>query len=245
LFALIGLQELFLANFDQALEDMVPEDLLSEPADDGVTGVCVDVLDAGLGSSRAASRTSSTLERGLEGQETDLDRLGLMEVTEGPSALEVAAVENLTLRDGVDAYPAPEGIAEDDLARVGSASHDPAPEGVAGDNPAQVGSASHDLAPEGVRAGSPSCTSMDVHVGSPSRSGCMVVAQVSGQGVTLEANVPTDKVLSSVDGTELIPTGSLQAALGGDLVPGHQLISHDLGVSSFFSNLQVLCHIRV
>jgi hypothetical protein len=245
LFALIGLQELFLANFDQALEDMVPEDLLSEPADDGVTGVCVDVLDAGLGSSRAASRTSSTLERGLEGQETDLDRLGLMEVTEGPSALEVAAVENLTLRDGVDAYPAPEGIAGDDLARVGSASHDPAPEGVAGDNPAQVGSASHDLAPEGVRAGSPSCTSMDVHVGSPSRSGCMVVAQVSGQGVTLEANVPTDKVLSSVDGTELIPAGSLQAALGGDLVPGHQLISHDLGVSSFFSNLQVLCHIRV
>jgi hypothetical protein len=34
--ALIGLQELSLANFDQTLEDMVPEDLLSEPADDGV-----------------------------------------------------------------------------------------------------------------------------------------------------------------------------------------------------------------
>jgi hypothetical protein len=32
----IGLQELSLANFDQTLEDMVPEDLLSEPADDGV-----------------------------------------------------------------------------------------------------------------------------------------------------------------------------------------------------------------
>jgi hypothetical protein len=31
--ALIGLQELSLANFDQTLEDMVPEDLLSEPAD--------------------------------------------------------------------------------------------------------------------------------------------------------------------------------------------------------------------
>jgi uncharacterized protein YjbI with pentapeptide repeats len=30
--ALIGLQELSLANFDQTLEDMVPEDLLSEPA---------------------------------------------------------------------------------------------------------------------------------------------------------------------------------------------------------------------
>jgi hypothetical protein len=38
--ALIGLQELSLANFDQTLEDMVPEDLLSEPADDGVMEVC-------------------------------------------------------------------------------------------------------------------------------------------------------------------------------------------------------------
>jgi hypothetical protein len=81
---LIGLQELSLTNFDQTLEDMVPEDLLSEPADDGVTEVCADVLDAGLGSSRAASRASSTLERGLEGQETDLDRLGLMEVMRAP-----------------------------------------------------------------------------------------------------------------------------------------------------------------
>ena len=65
--ALIGLQELSLANFDQTLEDMVPEDLLSEPADDGATEVCADVLDVGLGSSRAASRASSTLERDLEG----------------------------------------------------------------------------------------------------------------------------------------------------------------------------------
>jgi hypothetical protein len=61
--ALVGLQELSLANFDQTLEDMVPEDLLLEPADDDVMEVCADVLDAGLRSSRA----SSTLERGLEG----------------------------------------------------------------------------------------------------------------------------------------------------------------------------------
>jgi hypothetical protein len=65
--ALIGLQELSLANFDQTLEDMVPEDLLSEPADGDAMDVCADVFDAGLGSSRAASRASSTLERGLEG----------------------------------------------------------------------------------------------------------------------------------------------------------------------------------
>jgi hypothetical protein len=234
--ALIGLQELSLANFDQTLEDMVPEDLLSEPADDGVMEVCADVLDAGLRSSRA----SSTLERGLEGQETDLDHLGPMEVTEGPSALEAATAENLVLRDGVDTCPAPEDVAGDDSARVGSASHCPAPEGTAGDDPAQVGSANYDPAPEGVRAGSPSCTSMDVHAGSSLHSGCMVVAQALDQGVALEGSVPADQVLGSVDGTELVPAGSLQAASGGDLTPDHQLISHDLGVPSFFSNLQVL-----
>jgi hypothetical protein len=234
--ALIGLQELSLANFDQTLEDMVPEDLLSEPADDGVMEVCADVLDTGLRSSCA----SSTLERGLEGQETDLDHPGPMEVTEGPSALEAATADNLVLKDGVDTCPAPKDVAGDDSARVGSTSHCTAPGGTAGDDPARVGSANYDPAPEGVRAGSPSCTSMDVHAGSPPHSGCMVVAQALGQGVALEGSVPADQVLGSVDGTELVPAGSLQAASGGDLTPDHQLISHDLGVPSFFSNLQVL-----
>jgi hypothetical protein len=238
--ALIGLQELSLANFDQTLEDMVPEDLLSEPTDGDAMDVCADVFDVGLGSSRAASRASSTLERSLEGQETDLDRLAPMEVTEGPSALEVATAENLALKDGVDTYPAPEGVAGDDSAQVGSVNRGPAPEGIAGDDPAQVGSANYDPAPEGVRAGSPSCTSMDVHAGSPPHSGCMVVAQAFGQGVALEASVPDDQILGSADDTELVPAGSLQAAPDGDPTPNHQLISHDLGVSSFFSNLQVL-----
>jgi hypothetical protein len=178
--------------------------------------VCADGLDAGLRSSRA----SSTLERGLEGQETDLDHLGLMEVTEGPSALEAATAENLVPKDGVNTCPAPEDVAGDDSARVGSASHCPAPEGTAGDDPAQVGSANRDPAPEGVRAGSPSCTSMDVHAGSPPHSGCMVVVQALDQGVALECSIPADQVLGSVDGTELVPAGSLQAALGGDLTPG-------------------------
>jgi len=73
---------------------------------------------------------------------------------------------------------------------------------------------------------------MDVHAGSSPRSGCMVVAQALGQGVALEARVPADQVLGSVDGTELVPAGSLQAASGGDLMPGRQLVSHDLGVPS-------------
>jgi hypothetical protein len=128
--ALIGLQELSVANFDQTLEDMVPEDLLSELADGDAMDVCADVLDTGLGSSRAASRASSTLERGLEGQEADLDCPTPMEVIEGPLALEVAAVENSALKDGVGTHPATEGVAGDDSARMGSASCNPAPEGV-------------------------------------------------------------------------------------------------------------------
>jgi hypothetical protein len=67
--ALVGLQELSTANFDQALEDMVPEDLLSEPTDGGMMDVCIDILDVGLELSRAASRASSTLECGLQSQE--------------------------------------------------------------------------------------------------------------------------------------------------------------------------------
>jgi hypothetical protein len=210
---LIGLQELSLTNFDQTLEDMVPEDLLSEPADGIAMDVCADVPDAGLGSSRAASRASSTLERGLEGQEAGLDCTAPTEVTEGPSALEVAVAENLALKDGAGAYPAPEGVAGDDPARMGSASCDPAP--------------------EGVRVGSPSHTSMDVHVGSsPPHSGCMAIAQALGQGVALEASAPDDRVLASADDTDLVPTDALRVVPVGDPSSSHQLTSHDLGVPS-------------
>jgi hypothetical protein len=48
LFALVGLQELSIANFDQALKDTVPEDLLSKPTDGGMMDVCTDIPDVGL-----------------------------------------------------------------------------------------------------------------------------------------------------------------------------------------------------
>jgi hypothetical protein len=124
---------------------------------------------------------------------------------------------------------------------VKSVSHCPAPEGVAGDDPAQVGSANFDPAPEGVRARSPSCTSMDVHAGSPPHSDGMVVAQTPDQGVALEGSIPTGLALGSAECTELVPAGLLQAASGGGLAPYYQLISPDLGIPSLFSNFQVLC----
>jgi hypothetical protein len=216
--ALVGLQELSLANFDQTLEDMVPEDLLSEPADGGMMDVCADVPDAGLELSRVVSCASSTLERGLKGQEAGLDCSAPIEVVEGPLALEVAVTEGSALKDGASAYPAPEGVVGDDPARMGSASYDPAP--------------------EGVRVSSPSHTSMDVHVGSsPPHSGCMATGQALGQGVALEAGAPDDIVLISADDTNLVPTDALRVVPVGDPSSSHQLTSHDLGVPSFFSNL--------
>jgi hypothetical protein len=107
--ALVGLQELSLENFDQTLEDMVPEDLLSKPTDGGMMEVCADVPDVGLELSRAASRASSTLERGLKSREADLDCSVPMEVVENPLALEVAATENSVSKDGANVLPSPRG----------------------------------------------------------------------------------------------------------------------------------------
>jgi hypothetical protein len=219
--ALVGLQELSLANFDQTLEDMVPEDLLSEPTDGGMMDVCTDMPDVRLELSRAASRASSTLERGLKSQEAGLDCSVPMEVAKNPSALEVAAAENPVPKDGASVYPAPEGVAGNDPARVGSASYDPAP--------------------EGVREGSPSHTSMDVHVGSsPPHSDCMAAVRASGQKVALEAGVPDARVLILAGDAELVPNDALQIASVGNPSSSHQLISHDLGLPSFFSNLQAI-----
>jgi hypothetical protein len=170
--ALVGLQELSIANFDQALEDVVPKDLLTEPTDCDRMDVCSDIPDVGLEVSWAASRALSTLEDGLRSQEVGQGCSIPMEVTESPSALEVAVAENPVLKDGASGCLALEGVAGNDPARVGSASCNPAPEGVAGDDLALMGSAGYNPAPEGVRAGSPSHTSMDVHVGSsPPHSG--------------------------------------------------------------------------
>jgi hypothetical protein len=94
--------------------------------------------------------------------------------------------------------------------------------------------------------GSPSHTSMDVHVGSsPPHSGCMAIAQAFGQGVALEASAPDDRVLASADDTELVPADSLRVVPVGDPSLSHQLTSHDLGVPSFFSNLQVFWFLLV
>jgi hypothetical protein len=230
--ALVGLQELSIANFDQALEDVVPEDMLSEPVDGDMMDVCSDIPDVGLEVSRAVSRALSTLEGGLRSQEIGEGCSIPMEVTESPSALEVVVAENSILKDGASGCPAPEGVAGNDVARVGSANCDPAPEGVAGGNPAPMGSTGCNPALEGVWAGSSSHTSMDVHVGSsPPHSEGVLAVHASSKGVALEVGALDAGVLMPVSGVELIP---------GDVPSSsHHLASRDLGFPSFFSNLQV------
>jgi hypothetical protein len=187
------------------------------------------------------SRASSTLECGLQSQEAGLGCSIPIEVIENPSALEVAAAENLVPKDGANSYPAPEGVAGNDPAWVGSTSYNPAPEGAAGGDPAPMGNASCDPAPEGVRAGSPSHTSMDVHVGSsPPHSDCMAAARASNHEVALETDAPDTRVLIHAGDVELIPNDALQIASVEIPSSSHQLASHDLGLPSFFSNLQVI-----
>jgi hypothetical protein len=142
---------LSILDFDQALEEVVPEDMLSEPTADDMMAVCSEIPDVGLEVSRAMSRASSTLEGSLQCQDVGPSCPTPMEVTREPSALEVAAVENLAPEGGAGSYPAPEGVD--------------------GSDPALVGRASCNPALEGVHVSSPSHTSLDVHVGSsPPRS---------------------------------------------------------------------------
>jgi hypothetical protein len=100
---------LSVAYFDQALEDVVPKDMLSEPAVGDMMDVCSEILDVGLEVSREVSRASSTLEGSLRCQEVGQDCL---------TPMEVAVAENLALEGGAGSYPAPEGVAGNDPALV-------------------------------------------------------------------------------------------------------------------------------
>jgi hypothetical protein len=139
--------------------------------------------------------------------------------------------------------PAPEGVAGGDPALVGSASCNPAPEGVAGNDPALVGGASYNPAPEGVQVSSPSHTSMDVHVRpSPPRSDGVIgmhASLTSSERVILEVDEPDARILISASGAESTPDDALQIVPVDLPSSSYNATSHDLGLPSFFSNLQV------
>jgi hypothetical protein len=109
---------LSISDFDQALEEIIPEDLLSEPPEANNPTICSEVPDDGLlphdsagqEITRVVSRTSSTLEGGLPREDADPSHLTPMDVDEGSSVLEVAAVEDLAPKGGDGSDPAPEGV---------------------------------------------------------------------------------------------------------------------------------------
>jgi hypothetical protein len=110
-------------------------------------------------------------------------------------------------------------------------------------DPALVGSARCNPALEGVQVSSRSHTSMDVHVGSsPPRSDgviAMHASLTSGEGVALEVSEPDARILISASGAESTPDDALQIVPIDLPSSSYNAASHDLGLPSFFSNLQV------
>jgi hypothetical protein len=100
-------------DFDQALEKIIPEDLLSEPPEADNPIICPEVLDDGVllrdparpEITRAVSRASSALEGGLAREDADPSHPAPMDMAKGSSALEVAAAENLALEGVGTGFP--------------------------------------------------------------------------------------------------------------------------------------------
>jgi hypothetical protein len=229
--ALVSLQGLSILDFDQALEEVIPEDILSEPPKANILAVCLEVPDGGLSLldsvrqevTRVVSRSSLILLGSIPCKDTDSSYPIPMEVAEGPLASEVTAAED----------PAPEG---------GAGSY-PTPEGVAGSDPAPVSSASYNPAPEDVHACSLSTASMDVHIGSsPIRSDGATVAHASTaltRQVALEVGEPDARSLLSASGAEVTPGGALQIVPADLPSSSHAPAPPALGLPLFLSNLQV------
>jgi hypothetical protein len=209
--ALVSLQGLSISDFDQALEEVIPEDILSEPPEAINPTVCSEVPDDGLlphdsagqEVTRVVSHASSTLEGGLLCENADPSHPAPMDVAEESSALEVAPAEG----------PAPEG----------GAGRDPAPEGIG------VGSLS--VASMDVHVGSPPVRSEEAAV-------THLFMTFAGL-VTLEAGEPDARCLPPADGVEVPPSHAfdiipidLPSSSKASTLPA-------LGLPMFLSNIQV------
>ena len=84
---------------------------------------------------------------------------------------------------------------------------------------------------------------MDVHVGSspPHSDGVIVMhtSLASSEGVALEVGAPDDKILISAGGAESTLDDAFQIVPVDLPSSSYNTTSHDLGLPSFFSNLQV------
>jgi hypothetical protein len=209
--ALVSLQGLSISDFDQALEEVVPEDILSEPPEADIPTMCLEVLDGGLSLHDSAGQevtrvvycASSTLEGSLLCKSVDPSHPAHMDVAEGPSALEVGAAEGPALEGGAGSDPAPEGV----RARSFSA-------------------ASMD-----VHVGSPPVRSEEAAVTRVSKA-------LAGQ-VALEAYELDARSLPPADGAEVTPSHGLEIIPADLPSSSHASTLPALGLPLFLSNLQV------
>jgi hypothetical protein len=131
----VSLQGLSMSDFDQALEEVIPKDILLEPLEADIPTICSEVTDGELSLldfarqevTRVVSRASLTLESSLPCKDTNPSHPTPMEVAEEPSALEVAAAEDPSTEGGAGSYPALKGVVGSNLAPEGRASGNLAP----------------------------------------------------------------------------------------------------------------------
>jgi hypothetical protein len=173
-----------MSAFDHALEEIIPENLLSEPPKVDSSIVCSEVPDdVPLSCDPIRQEVTWTVSRAsltLEGS--------------------LACEDTLALDATDQSDPAPLGTTKGASASKVAAKHDLAPEG----------GAKGDTTPEGVRPSSSSAASMNIHVGSPLvQSEQLVVTNLSAAlvgPVTLEANDPDAKNPLPADGAEVSPS---------------------------------------
>jgi hypothetical protein len=202
---------LSISDFDQELEEVIPEDILSEPPEADNPTICSEVPYDGLlphdsvgqEVTRVVSRASSTLEGNLPRENAKPSHPAPMDVAEESSALEVAAAEG----------PAPEG----------GAGSDPAPEG--------VGAGSASAASMDVHVGPPLVRSEEAAVTHFSAA----LADL----VTLEASDPNVGSLPPADEAEVLSSRTLDI-VAADLPSSSNMSTLPaLGLPLFLSNLQV------
>jgi hypothetical protein len=224
---LVSLQGLIMSAIDHALEEIIPENLLSEPPEDESSIIRLEVPDDVplLGDpleqevTRIVSHASLTLEGGLAYKDT--------------LALDIAG----------QSHPIPLGTTEGASALGGDAKDDLAPEGCAEGDLALEGSAEDGQAPNDARPGSSTAASMDVHVGSPlvqseeSMVTNLLVALVGP--VTLETSDTDARNPLPVDGAEVSLSDAFNIVPVDAPSTGSASMLPALGLPLFLSNLQV------
>jgi hypothetical protein len=214
---LVSLQGLTMSTIDHALEEIILEDLLSEPLEVESSIVRLEVPDdvplagdpVGQEITETVSHASSTLEGSL--------------VHENMLALDVAS----------QSHRAPLGMTEGASAS----------EGVAKDDPTLEGGAEDDPAPKDTGPGSSSAASMDVDVGPPLvQSEEPVVTNLSTAlvgPVTLEASDSDARNPPPADGDEVSLSDALNIVPINAPSTGSASMLPALGLPLFLSNLQV------